>query len=136
MKQHMAGLQKASASHRHQLAALKRQLSETEKALTSLRKAARSAIPAKPVADGKKIRFAAKGLKPLRTRLGVSAKDFGLLVGATEQAVYNWETRKSVPRAAQVEKIAALRGIGKREARARLESLMQSADRKAGKSRT
>lgn len=130
VKQHLTSLQGASASHRQQLIALKRRLDEAEKELTKLRRLMVKPGPAEAPADaGKKIRFVAKGLKPLRTRLGLSARDFGLLVGVSEQSVYNWEGRKAVPQAAQIAKIAGLRQIGKREARTRLESL----DRVVGK---
>ena len=58
-----------------------------------------------------------------RKRLGLSAADFGLLVGATGQSVYSWEAGKSKPRAGALAAIAALRGIGKREVEARLATL-------------
>ncbi|MGH8444352.1 MAG: helix-turn-helix transcriptional regulator [Solimonas sp.] len=127
MRQQVAQLQKASASHRRQIAALKKQLTAQERELAKLRRSAGKAPAAEQPAEGRKVRYVAKGLKPLRTRLGISARDFGLLVGVTEQAVYNWEARKATPRAAQIEKIAALRGIGKKEARARLEQLAAEA---------
>jgi hypothetical protein len=38
------------------------------------------------------------------------------------QSVYNWETRKATPRKEQLAAIVALRAVGKREARARLEA--------------
>lgn len=124
VRQQAASLQKASTTHRRQLAALKKQVGDLQKEVTRLRRAAANAVPdAEPEAPGRRLRFVAKGLKPLRTRLGVSAREFGLLIGVSEQAVYNWETRRATPRTAQLEKIAELRGIGKKEARARLEVL-------------
>ena len=56
----------------------------------------------------------------LRDRLGLSAERFGKLIGVTGQSIYAWEAGRSVPRAKQLEAIAALRGIGKKEVRARL----------------
>ncbi len=58
-----------------------------------------------------------------RERLGLSADDFGKLLGVSAQSIYNWEHEKARPRAEQLSKVAALRGIGKREAKARLEQL-------------
>ena len=55
-----------------------------------------------------------------RKRLGLSAADFGLLVGATGQSVYAWESGKAKPRSEALAAIAALRGIGKLEAEAGL----------------
>jgi hypothetical protein len=48
-----------------------------------------------------------------------------LLLGVSGQSVYKWEHGESRPRAKQLEAIAALRGIGKREAAARLGQLQQ-----------
>ena len=62
-----------------------------------------------------------------RKRLGLSAADYGLLVGATGQSVYAWESGKTKPRAKNLAAIAALRGAGKREVDARLAELKQRA---------
>lgn len=61
-----------------------------------------------------------------RKRLGLSAHDFGLLIGTTGQSVYAWEQGKSKPRAANLTAIAALRGMGKREVNSRLQALKQA----------
>jgi DNA-binding XRE family transcriptional regulator len=58
-----------------------------------------------------------------RQRLGLSAADFGLLVGATGQSIYAWEAGKTKPQPATLAAIAALRGIGKREVEDKLASL-------------
>jgi DNA-binding transcriptional regulator YiaG len=69
------------------------------------------------------MRFVAKGLRSQRNRLGLSAAEFGKLVGVSAQSVYNWERKLATPRPGQLTSLAALRGIGKREAHARLEQL-------------
>jgi len=38
------------------------------------------------------------------------------------QSVYNWERKVAVPRSSQIAAIAALRGVGKKEALQRLEA--------------
>ena len=58
-----------------------------------------------------------------RKRLGLSAADFGLLVGATGQSVYAWGAGKTKPNADSLAAIAALRSIGKRSVEARLAAL-------------
>ena len=58
-----------------------------------------------------------------RERLGLSADDFGKLLGVSAQSIYNWEHENARPRAEQLANVAALRGIGKREAKARLDQL-------------
>ena len=132
VKQQVFALQRASASYRHQLATVKRRLSQTEKELAALRQVVGKVARSEPEKPETAVRFVAKGLKPLRNRLGLSAREFGLLVGVSEQAVYNWETRKSVPRSAQVQKIAALRSIGKREAHSQLALLVPAEKKKNG----
>jgi DNA-binding transcriptional regulator YiaG len=57
----------------------------------------------------------------LRKRLDLSAAELAQLLGVSMQSVYNWEHKKSAPRKEQVAAIVALRSIGKREARRRLE---------------
>lgn len=68
-------------------------------------------------------RFQVRGLKSLRARLGLSAADFGRLVGVSGQSIYLWETEKTTPRQAQVAALAQIRAIGKKEAAARLAKL-------------
>lgn len=121
IRQHLGPVQSATTSHRRQLAALKKQIAQLEQEVKKLRRVAGSTPPQKLPAEGAKLRFVAKGLKSLRARLGLSADDFGALLGVSGQSVYNWESRKTVPRASQVAAIAGLRGLGKREAQARLE---------------
>ena len=129
IRQHLGPVQAATTSHRRQLAALKKQIAQLEQEVKKLRRVAGSAAPQKLPAEGAKLRFVAKGLKSLRARLGLSADDFGALLGVSGQSVYNWESRKTVPRASQVAAIAGLRGLGKREAQARLEIVAAKADK-------
>ena len=51
-----------------------------------------------------------------RRRLGLSAAECGLLVGASAQSIYNWEEGKARPRAQHLPAIFALRALGRREA--------------------
>lgn len=118
-----AQLQKASARHRADIADLKKELAEAHRVLRSLQKA-------RPVAtdrqneptEGKSLRFSAPRVAALRSRLGLSARQMAQLVGVSQLTIYKWEQGNTRPRQAQLAAIAALRGIGKREARARLEA--------------
>ena len=113
---------KASTQYRRHIAALKRQVAALERQMALLQRRVLGPSPA--VANGStKVRFVAKGLKSHRNRLGLSATAYGRLVGVSAQSVYNWEQGHASPRAEQVKMIATLRGIGKREAQARLEQL-------------
>jgi len=116
------GLKAAVSACRAEIALLKRRTEVLEKELRRLNKASAKAAPvaAKEVSP-QKLRFSAKGLaSQRRRRLGLSADDCGLLVGASGQSVYNGEAGKARPRASHLPAIAALRTLGKREAAARL----------------
>jgi DNA-binding transcriptional regulator YiaG len=129
-------LQKASAAHRRQIAALRRQVVALERKAKTLVKNSTRAAPLATADEGEggSVRFVAKGLKSLRARLGLSAGELGRLLGVSGQSVYNWENQKAVPRRAQVQALAQLRGLGKREVRARLEPAAgESAPRKRGR---
>lgn len=121
IRQQMGSVQAATTAHRRQLAAMKKQIGQLEQEVKKLRRVASSGAAPKVAEVGGKLRFVAKGLKSLRTRLGLSAEELGALLGVSGQSVYNWESKKTVPRATQVAAIAALRGLGKREVQARLE---------------
>ena len=114
-------LRKASTTYRSEIAALKKRTQSLEQELRRLGKSLPKPA-AKPDADptNGKTRFSAKGLVTLRQRLGLSAHDLGQLVGASGQAVYNWEGGEVRPRDKHLPAIAALRTMGKKEAAARL----------------
>ena len=117
-------LKKAASNHRSEIAALKRRVMELEKQLRRQGRTA-SAPRQEPTDEAalRKVRFSAKGLAAQRKRLGLSASDVGLLVGASGQSIYNWESGLNRPRAAQLPAIAGLRTMGKKQALARLEEL-------------
>jgi DNA-binding transcriptional regulator YiaG len=73
--------------------------------------------------DANHVRFTAKGLRSQRKRLEISAANYGKLIGVTGQTIYSWKHGTARPRKQQLARIASLRGMGKREARARLEQL-------------
>lgn len=118
------GLKKAVGVCRAEIAALKRRAQALELALHRLGKSHAKSVSAEAqVQPAQKLRFTAKGLASQRRRLGLSALDCGLLVGASGQSIYNWEEGKARPRAKHLSAIAALRSLGKKEAAARLASL-------------
>lgn len=113
-------LKKASALYRSEIAELKRRLAAMEKQNSRiLRKAA--APMAENDAEGEgKIRFSAQRLAKHREKLELSAAEYGKLLGVSAQTVYNWEAGKSRPRQAQLQAIASVRKIGKRQMKALL----------------
>jgi DNA-binding transcriptional regulator YiaG len=120
-----AGLKKAISSYRSEIAALKRRALALETELRRLGKASSRSAPAAAQDEGaaRAQRFSAKGLASQRKRLGLSAQECGLMVGASGQSIYNWEDGKARPRAKHLQALAALRGMGKKEAAARLSEL-------------
>lgn len=114
---------KAATVARREATALKRRVEQLERALAAVQKSARAGkAAASPVAE-KSLRFRPQGVRAHRDRLGLSAEDFGRLLGVSSQAIYNWEQGSARPRPAMLDKFAALRSIGKREALTRLKSL-------------
>ena len=71
-------------------------------------------------------RFSAKGLKTSRERLGLSADNYGRLIGVSGLSIYNWEQEKARPRDRSIAALATIKGIGKREAAKRLEALAET----------
>ena len=124
-------LKKTVTVQRSEIAALKRRTGDLEKTVKALvrlvNKAERAAEPAQGDAEEGQFRFRASGMASNRKRLGLSAEDFGLLVGASGQSVYLWESGRTKPRPQSLAAIAALRGVGKREVATRLEVLKQAA---------
>jgi len=126
LRTQVEGLRKASTQHRHTIASLKRQVSALERQVASLEKKAVNAPAAQSTAgngEAQRVRFVAKGLRSQRERLGLSAAEYGKLVGVSAQSVYNWEHEMARPRGKQLTIIAALRGVGKRQVQARLAEL-------------
>jgi DNA-binding transcriptional regulator YiaG len=120
-------LKKAVSTYRSEIAALKRRAQALEQQLRRLDKRGAKAAPLANGHDedaaGQPFRFSAKGLASHRKRLGLSAHDCGLLIGASGQSVYKWEEGEVRPRAKHMPAIASLRAMGKKEAAARLAEL-------------
>ncbi len=113
---------KRSAEHRRSIAALKRQMKQMQKEMAALRKQLPDAPKKPPQQLLTKARLRIDGLKAHRQRLGLSAADYGKLVGVSALTIYNWEAGKTKPRRSQLPRIVGVRGIGKREAVARLQA--------------
>ncbi|MGE5466978.1 MAG: helix-turn-helix domain-containing protein [Ignavibacteria bacterium] len=119
-------LKKNSARYRSEIATLKRRIDDLERQVAqSGRVARRAAAPINgngheaeesPINGSARIRYSAKSLAAQRKRLGLSAAEFGKLVGVSAQSIYNWESEKARPREKQLAAFAAIRQMGKRAA--------------------
>ncbi|WP_038214921.1 helix-turn-helix domain-containing protein [Xenophilus azovorans] len=123
-------LKKASSQHRSTIAQLRRQLADLQR---QLKQAGRQAASASRSASSKGTdgeaagitprRFSAKRLASHRAKLGLSAADYGRLVGMSGATIYNWEQGKSRPDAEQLQRLAAVRALGKRAVAAQVAAL-------------
>ena len=127
----------AVARYRREIAKLKRQLREQEKKIAFLEAQERKRLEQPGAAEGatEGVRFSARSVKAQRKKTGLSAADYAKLVGVSALTIYNWELGKSSPRKDQLRSLVALRGIGKREARAKLERLKSDEEKAASKTR-
>jgi DNA-binding transcriptional regulator YiaG len=118
-------LKKASASYRREIAALKRRNADLERLLKrTVKDSPRTARKLEDASTGdRQLRFSPVRLASQRRKLGLSAANFARLIGVSGLSVYKWENGQARPRRAQLEAIASVRGIGKREAQDRLEQL-------------
>lgn len=115
---------RASAQHRRDIAELKRAVDDLSRRLAFLERQEKRRVAARPSekqAEG--ARFSPRWLKAHREKLGLSAADYGRLVGVSSLTIYNLESGKSKPRSKTLAALASVRGIGKREAERRLEML-------------
>src|SRR4051812_16996362 len=96
-----------TAQYRRDIAALKRQVSSLQKSVAFFERQEKRRHGHQPVLQKVEgLRFRADGLKSHRRRLGLSAEQFGRLVGASGLSVYHWESGKVRPRQEQVVKLA------------------------------
>ena len=121
VKAQVGKTQRASAQYRRDIATLKRALGQQEKEIKLLEK--QQGQPSKDEDPVESVRFSARSVKAQRSRLGLSAADYGKLVGVSGLTIYNWEHGTSHPRKAQLAALVAVRGIGKREALLKLAEL-------------
>jgi len=118
IRRETAVLKKSSGIHRSEIAALKRRVLELERHLRRVSRAGEQSMPVAANGDSAPsgTRFSAKSMAAQRKRLGLSAAECGLLIGASAQSVYNWEEGKVRPRAQHLPAIFALRNLGRRQA--------------------
>ncbi len=116
---------KAAAQHRRDIAELKRTVASLQKEVALLRKteAKRGGKLQARNGDLEGTRFSSKSVRAQRSRLGLSRKDFGQLLGVSPQSIYNWENDEARPRDDAMAALVAVRKLGKREAAERLEMM-------------
>jgi DNA-binding transcriptional regulator YiaG len=114
-------LRKASMQHRSAIAGLRRELASLQR---QLKQAQRGRAPdAEEPSPDRKYRFSAARLAAHRAKLGLSAADYGRLVGMSGAMIYLWERGQTKPRADLVQQLGVLKGMGRRQIMERLQEL-------------
>ncbi len=113
---------KASTQYRRDIAELKRKLAAVEKEVRFLRKQEDKRAASKPsLTLAASARFSPRWVKANREKLGLSAADYGELVGVHAMTIYNWEHGRSKPQKEQLASLVAVRKLSRREAMRRLD---------------
>ena len=124
VKQQVGPLKKTITEQRRTIAELNRQVVALARNQAFLQQQEKRRLAEAPEADAAEgVRFSPQWVKAHRKRVGLSASDYGLLVGVSGQTIYSWESGKSKPRATALAGWGNVRSIGKREASRRLELL-------------
>lgn len=114
---------KSIATYRHEIAELKRRMLSLEREVARLQRQNGAAVRTSTPEEVPQLRFRPEGFAQHRKRLGLSAREVGLLLDASALSVYKWESGQAKPRAKHLQAIAALRRMGKREAARKISEL-------------
>lgn len=117
LKKDVAVLKRTIAEHKRALARLQ---SENAR-LVAEADARLMAPPAISDEELKSARISPRLIRSQRNRLGLSRDAFAKLLGVSSGSVFAWEGGRSKPRAAAKVTLVAIRKLGRREARRRLE---------------
>ena len=137
-----ARLKKDIVFLKHQVAELKRTALQLKHDNAKLMADLKGRLAAPPTAAPKDLahaRLSPRLIRSGRARLGLSRDGFAKLIGVSAGAVVAWEGGRSKPRDAARKALIAVRKLGKREARWRLETMSSNGNanhRPAAKSLT
>lgn len=120
-----SGDRKKFNRYRREISELKRQLANQGRRIAELEKLRdrSSSAAGAEKQRGVQVRFSPKWLHSHREKLGLSASDYARLVGVSAQSVYLWEQGKTRPRRSQLESLAEVRSLSKREAWHKLDAM-------------
>lgn len=130
LKQRITALERVVRAQKSAMQQLGRQM---QAAASRMERAPAQTEAAASATDG--TRMSPGLIRSLRKRLKLSQTDFARLTGVTHVAVYLWESGRTKPRGKRREALIALRGLGVREARQRLEEMGPAASKRAGNGR-
>lgn len=122
-------IRKPVAAVRHEIAALKGQVSALRRTVRALQKtvkvaapATRSAVETTANAEGVRIRATGPMVRRLRQKLGLTQAEFAKLAEVSALTVWKWERApgRIMLRSRTSQRLLAVRGMGKRQAKAAL----------------
>ena len=108
----LESLKKANAQHRSAIAELGRELAALQRQLKQADRERTAGAKEKALAE-RKHRFSATRLVAHRAKLGLSAADYGRLVGMSGATIYLWERGESRPRPEQVQQLGLLKAMNR-----------------------
>ena len=123
---------------RKQVVELRRRLREAERTIAQLQRSAKRAVAAPDPAgvivpdpdgdgEGHQVRISAASVRKHRERLRLTQAEMAALLGVTPFTIHRWEKGLASPRGASREAFSALRKMGVREVRARLDGAADEA---------
>ncbi|MGO8688799.1 MAG: helix-turn-helix domain-containing protein [Thermoguttaceae bacterium] len=130
IKRQTAAIRQAVVQYRRDIAGLKRQVREQAKEIAFLKAQERKRLgqPAGKAEESlESVRFSPRSVKAQRHRLRLSAAEYGKLVGVSGLTIYHWEHGQARPRKERLSALVAIRGLGRREALAKLALLKAGA---------
>ena len=118
------GLKKTVAELRRKVAALESENRILKSFQNKLQKAQPSAAPE----EASKLRITSKSIRALRNKLGLSQDDFAKLINVSGQAVYAMEHKNGRLkfRGNTLNSILAIKGIGKRDAKKKVQEIKKT----------
>lgn len=117
MRQHVDPLRAQVLAQRKAISSLKSEMERLQRDVVKLAKGTPKSAPVKAglTDSGKQTRYSGALLRKLRERLSLSRDAFAPLLGASTQALYNWEQTETRPRQEFLDKIALIRGLSKKQ---------------------
>jgi DNA-binding transcriptional regulator YiaG len=126
LRESVIQIKKTMAQQRLENVTLKNRLKAIEQ---ELKAAGKNKASAEPVGRGeprRQVRFSASGFARWRKKVNLNAAQAAALLGVSDQSVYKWEQGKTRPRPAQLQVLAQVRKMGKREVGKRLAPFEES----------
>ena len=122
----MTPIHKTNVILKKTVAELKRKITTLESEINRL-KSSHKKIE-KPKVDpevAEKVRFTSKSIVKLRNKLGLTQEEFGKIIGVSSQNIYALEHKEGRLkfRPATLSNLLSIRGLGKREAKKRVEEI-------------